>query len=72
MVPNAGLVPRFRFTTLSTTSHQVAARCQARSRELSAHGGPSMRPRDEALHPDFSRPGNGLEFKRADLERYAV
>ncbi len=75
----------------------VAALCQARSLELSAHCGPSIHahpccavtafrhleyfhdharlqrmlfdgviePRDGALHPDFSRPGNGLEFKRA-------
>jgi L-alanine-DL-glutamate epimerase-like enolase superfamily enzyme len=83
---------------------RVAALCQARSLELSAHCGPSihahpccavgpfrhleyfhdharleqmlfdgvLEPRDGALHPDFGRPGNGLEFKRADAERYAV
>ena len=83
---------------------RVAALCQARSLELSAHCGPSihahpccavvafrhleyfhdharlermlfdgvLEPRDGALHPDFSRPGNGLELKRADAERYAV
>lgn len=83
---------------------RVAALCQARSLELSAHCGPSihahpccavpslrhleyfhdhsrlermlfdgvLEPREGALHPDFSRPGNGLEFKRADAERYAV
>lgn len=27
---------------------------------------------DGALHPDLSRPGLGLEFKRADAERYAI
>ena len=29
-------------------------------------------PVDGALHPDLSRPGNGLELRRADAERYAV
>jgi L-alanine-DL-glutamate epimerase-like enolase superfamily enzyme len=29
-------------------------------------------PRDGALWPDLGRPGNGLELKRADAERYAV
>ncbi len=83
---------------------KVAALCEARSLELSAHCGPSihahpccavpslrhleyfhdharlermlfdgvLEPRDGALHPDFSRPGNGLEFKRTDAERYAI
>ena len=27
-------------------------------------------PLDGALHPDLSRPGNGLELRRADAERY--
>ena len=31
-----------------------------------------LEPRDGALHPDLSRPGNGLELKRADAARYAV
>jgi L-alanine-DL-glutamate epimerase-like enolase superfamily enzyme len=83
---------------------RVAALCQARSLELSAHCGPSihahpccavmafrhleyfhdharlegmlfdgvLEPKDGALHPDFTRPGNGLELKRADAERYAI
>jgi L-alanine-DL-glutamate epimerase-like enolase superfamily enzyme len=29
-------------------------------------------PRGGALRPDLERPGNGLELKRADAERYAV
>jgi L-alanine-DL-glutamate epimerase-like enolase superfamily enzyme len=29
-------------------------------------------PQDGALHPDLSRPGMGLQFKRADAEKYAV
>src|SRR5581483_679589 len=29
-------------------------------------------PRDGTLYPDLTRPGNGLEFKRADAERYAA
>jgi L-alanine-DL-glutamate epimerase-like enolase superfamily enzyme len=29
-------------------------------------------PRAGALHPDLSRPGNGLELKRSDAERYAA
>ena len=29
-------------------------------------------PRNGALWPDLERPGNGLEFKRADAERYAA
>jgi L-alanine-DL-glutamate epimerase-like enolase superfamily enzyme len=29
-------------------------------------------PVDGALHPDLSRPGNGLEFKHKDAARYAV
>jgi L-alanine-DL-glutamate epimerase-like enolase superfamily enzyme len=29
-------------------------------------------PRQGALFPDLSRPGNGLEFKRSEAERYAV
>jgi len=83
---------------------RVAALCQARSLELSAHCGPSihahpccaviglrhleyfhdharlerllfdgvLEPCDGALRPDLSRPGNGLELKRADAQRYAV
>ena len=83
---------------------RVAALCEARSLELSAHCGPSihahpccavtafrhleyfhdharlepmlfdgvLEPSDGALHPDFDRPGNGLEFKRTDAERYAI
>lgn len=31
-----------------------------------------VEPVDGALRPDLSRPGMGLEFKRADAERYAV
>ena len=83
---------------------RVAALCQARSLELSAHCGPSIHvhpccaviplrhleyfhdhvrverrlfdgvvePVNGELRPDLSRPGNGLEFKRADAARYAV
>jgi L-alanine-DL-glutamate epimerase-like enolase superfamily enzyme len=83
---------------------QVAALCQARSMELSAHCGPSihahvccavqpfrhleyfhdhvrlehmlfdgvLEPEDGMLCPDLSRPGNGLELKRADAERFAA
>jgi L-alanine-DL-glutamate epimerase-like enolase superfamily enzyme len=29
-------------------------------------------PRNGALWPDLERPGNGLELKRTDAERYAV
>jgi len=32
----------------------------------------TLTPVDGALHPDLSRPGMGLEFKRADAARYAV
>lgn len=32
----------------------------------------ALKPIDGALHPDMSRPGLGLEFKRRDAERYAV
>ena len=31
-----------------------------------------LSPRDGALRPDLSRPGLGLELKRAELERYAA
>jgi L-alanine-DL-glutamate epimerase-like enolase superfamily enzyme len=31
-----------------------------------------LEPKDGALKPDRSRPGNGLELKRADAERYAA
>jgi L-alanine-DL-glutamate epimerase-like enolase superfamily enzyme len=31
-----------------------------------------LEPKDGALGPDRSRPGNGLELKRADAERYAA
>jgi L-alanine-DL-glutamate epimerase-like enolase superfamily enzyme len=31
-----------------------------------------LKPKDGALVPDRSRPGNGLELKRADAERYAA
>jgi L-alanine-DL-glutamate epimerase-like enolase superfamily enzyme len=31
-----------------------------------------QRPVDGALHPDLDRPGNGLEFKTRDAERYAA
>jgi L-alanine-DL-glutamate epimerase-like enolase superfamily enzyme len=82
---------------------RVAALCQARSLELSAHCGPAIHlhpccaapvlrhleyfhdhvridrsffdgvpePVEGALRPDLSRPGNGLELRRADAERYA-
>jgi len=32
----------------------------------------TIEPVDGRLHPDLSRPGMGLEFKRADIERYAA
>ncbi len=32
----------------------------------------ALDPVDGALHPDLSRPGLGLEFRRADAEQYAV
>lgn len=83
---------------------RVAALCEARSMQLSAHCGPAIHihpccaipnfrhmeyfhdhvriehmffdgvptPVQGALHPDLSRPGLGLEFKRADAERYVV
>jgi L-alanine-DL-glutamate epimerase-like enolase superfamily enzyme len=31
-----------------------------------------LEPEDGALRPDFSKPGNGLELKRADAQRFAV
>jgi L-alanine-DL-glutamate epimerase-like enolase superfamily enzyme len=31
-----------------------------------------LEPKDGALEPDRSRPGNGLQLKRADAERYAA
>jgi L-alanine-DL-glutamate epimerase-like enolase superfamily enzyme len=31
-----------------------------------------LAPRQGALHPDLSRPGNGLELKRSEAERYAA
>lgn len=42
----------------------------ARIEQMLFDGAP--RPVAGALHPDLSRPGMGLEFKRADAERYAV
>ncbi len=30
------------------------------------------KPRDGAIAPDLDRPGNGLELKRAEAERYAA
>ena len=83
---------------------RVAALCQARSLQLSAHCGPSihahpccavgplrhleyfhdhvrveqilfdgiLEPIDGQLRPDLTRPGNGLELKRADAERYSI
>ena len=32
----------------------------------------ALAPRDGALHPDPSRPGMGLEFKRRDAERFRI
>lgn len=32
----------------------------------------ALDPVDGALHPDLSRPGLGLDFKRQDAERYAI
>ena len=29
-------------------------------------------PKDGAIRPDFSRPGNGLAFRAADAERFAA
>jgi L-alanine-DL-glutamate epimerase-like enolase superfamily enzyme len=83
---------------------RVAALCEARCLELSAHCGPAihahpccavasfrhleyfhdharieqmlfdgvLEPSGGELRPDLSRPGNGLELKRADAERYAT
>jgi L-alanine-DL-glutamate epimerase-like enolase superfamily enzyme len=83
---------------------RVAALCEARSLDLSAHCGPSLHvhpccavgrlrhleyfhdhvriermlfdgvldPVGGELRPDLSRPGNGLELKHADAERYAI
>jgi len=83
---------------------RVAALCNARSLELSAHCGPAihahvccavpslrhleyfhdhvrlerllfdgvLEPDHGELRPDLTRPGNGLEFKRADAEHYAI
>jgi L-alanine-DL-glutamate epimerase-like enolase superfamily enzyme len=83
---------------------QVAALCEARSLQLSAHCGPAihvhpccavmplrhleyfhdhvrieqlffdgvLEPVDGQLHPDLSRPGNGLELKRDDVASYRV
>ncbi|MGH2927818.1 MAG: enolase C-terminal domain-like protein, partial [Solirubrobacteraceae bacterium] len=83
---------------------RVAALCEARCLELSAHCGPSihahpccavpalrhleyfhdhvrleamlfdgvLEPERGALRPDLDRPGNGLEFKRSDAERFRV
>ena len=31
-----------------------------------------LEPKNGALHPDFTRPGMGWSFKRADAERYAI
>ena len=31
-----------------------------------------IQPKDGRLHPDLTRPGMGLEFKKADAERYAA
>jgi hypothetical protein len=31
-----------------------------------------LTPRDGALHPDLTRPGFGLELKRADARKYAT
>ena len=31
-----------------------------------------LTPRDGALHPDLTRPGLGLELKRADARKYAT
>jgi hypothetical protein len=32
----------------------------------------ALTPQDGMLYPDLSRPGLGLEFKRADAAQYAV
>jgi L-alanine-DL-glutamate epimerase-like enolase superfamily enzyme len=82
----------------------AATLCEARSLQLSSHGGPALhlhacctlpnfrhmeyfhdhvrieqmlfdgvqRPAHGELYPDLSRPGMGLEFKRADAAKYAV
>jgi L-alanine-DL-glutamate epimerase-like enolase superfamily enzyme len=42
----------------------------ARIEQMLFDGAPA--PVDGALHPDLTRPGLGLEFKRPDAERYAV
>ena len=31
-----------------------------------------IKPKDGRLQPDLSRPGMGLEFKKANVERYAA
>ncbi|MGH9739627.1 MAG: enolase C-terminal domain-like protein, partial [Candidatus Acidiferrales bacterium] len=31
-----------------------------------------VKPVEGRLHPDLTRPGMGLEFKKADAERYAI
>ena len=42
----------------------------ARIEQMLFHG--ALTPHAGALHPDRTRPGLGLEFKRADAERYAA
>ena len=42
----------------------------ARIEHMLFEGAP--RPEGGVLHPDLSRPGLGLEFKRADATRYQV
>ncbi len=58
------------FCALRTRRHLEYFHDHVRFEELAFDG--CLEPRNGELRPDTSRPGHGLELKRADLERYCV
>lgn len=50
---------------------RISALCEANNIHLSSHTGFRARV-DGLMRPDLSRPGLGVEFKRADAQRFAV
>ena len=60
--PGAGARAAASTSSTSTTTCGSSSCCSTASSS----------PRDGALYPDLERPGNGLELKRAEAERYAA
>jgi L-alanine-DL-glutamate epimerase-like enolase superfamily enzyme len=58
------------FCAVESVRHLEWFHDHVRIESLLFYGAPT--PTNGALHPDLSRPGNGLELRRSDAERFAV